>query len=442
MKTPLAMVLKLQIPLILAHHVVTFAFSWTIPAGTLSPPISLYPRRYRNGDILQTSRPSSVIKIPPEEASLLFRLHRHRHDLCLQSSSQTNTEIEKIHPNEPAVDISIDYCSACQWTLRATWLASEVLTTFANEPRLHSVSLVPRSPPLSEGGIFSVVSASLDDSVAGSSFEANASRRMELVLWDRKKEGRFPEAKEIKQSIRDVVNPDKDLGHSDGEKSDTRKISKENDRKVGECIECKEQEQLLEKSNSKSLQPKRTHNSSGESKEVVSEPNYPSIFYQYNKVSIEYSTGESIASVENGLYRASWYANELLSMVYARNAWWKTIQQDQQQKQCDDCADDAAPLAVDCVTLIPNRLDSGVLKIVLNDEIVIHNQASSNSPSFIDASELRTRVCHFISNHSNSTSVTTTSTSERSAFEDDSVVGIEMMNEEEAEDARRFFGVF
>ena len=37
----------------------------------------------------------------------------------------------------------------------------------------------------------------------------------EQVLWDRQKEGRFPEAKELKQRIRDAVLPEKQLGHSD-----------------------------------------------------------------------------------------------------------------------------------------------------------------------------------------------------------------------------------
>lgn len=37
----------------------------------------------------------------------------------------------------------------------------------------------------------------------------------DIELFDRKKESRFPEIKELKQLIRDQVNPDKNLGHSD-----------------------------------------------------------------------------------------------------------------------------------------------------------------------------------------------------------------------------------
>ena len=34
-------------------------------------------------------------------------------------------------------------------------------------------------------------------------------------LFDRKEHGRFPEIKELKQLVRDRVDPDRDLGHSD-----------------------------------------------------------------------------------------------------------------------------------------------------------------------------------------------------------------------------------
>jgi len=37
-------------------------------------------------------------------------------------------------------------------------------------------------------------------------------------LWDRKKEGGFPETKELKRRVRDVIEPGRDLGHVDGKK--------------------------------------------------------------------------------------------------------------------------------------------------------------------------------------------------------------------------------
>lgn len=85
--------------------------------------------------------------------------------------------------------VEIQYCTQCQWLLRAAWIAQELLTTFENE--IGEVALVPGT-----GGIFEV-------RVDGE------------VIFSRKQEGRFPESKELKQLVRDRIAPDKPLGHSD-----------------------------------------------------------------------------------------------------------------------------------------------------------------------------------------------------------------------------------
>jgi selenoprotein W-related protein len=85
--------------------------------------------------------------------------------------------------------VEIVYCTQCRWLLRAAWLAQELLTTFEQE--LGEVALIPGT-----GGIFEV-------------------RVGNDLLWSRKECGRFPEAKEVKQLLRDRIAPDKDLGHSD-----------------------------------------------------------------------------------------------------------------------------------------------------------------------------------------------------------------------------------
>ena len=36
-----------------------------------------------------------------------------------------------------------------------------------------------------------------------------------VLLWDRKAEGGFPETKVLKQRVRDQIDPNRDLGHSD-----------------------------------------------------------------------------------------------------------------------------------------------------------------------------------------------------------------------------------
>ncbi|HSR01186.1 MAG TPA: SelT/SelW/SelH family protein [Methylophilaceae bacterium] len=86
-------------------------------------------------------------------------------------------------------NVSITYCTQCRWMLRAAWLAQELLTTF--EEDLKSVSLIPGT-----GGIFEV---HLND----------------VLLFSRKQAERFPESKELKQLIRDQIDPDRNLGHSE-----------------------------------------------------------------------------------------------------------------------------------------------------------------------------------------------------------------------------------
>ncbi len=85
--------------------------------------------------------------------------------------------------------VNIEYCTQCRWLLRAAWMAQELLTTFEDE--LKAVSLQPGT-----GGVFEV-------------------RLNGKVLFNRKDHGRFPESKELKQLIRDVIDPARDLGHSD-----------------------------------------------------------------------------------------------------------------------------------------------------------------------------------------------------------------------------------
>jgi len=86
-------------------------------------------------------------------------------------------------------NIEITYCTQCRWLLRAAWLAQELLTTF--EQDLASVALKPGS-----SGIFEIT-------------------LNQQLIFSRKEAGRFPEAKELKQLVRDQIDPDRDLGHSD-----------------------------------------------------------------------------------------------------------------------------------------------------------------------------------------------------------------------------------
>ena len=85
--------------------------------------------------------------------------------------------------------VEIRYCTRCRWLMRAAWMAQELLTTFDGE--IQELSLQP-----GDGGIFEVI--------------ANGD-----LVWSRKTAGRFPEITELKQRVRDVIAPQKNLGHAD-----------------------------------------------------------------------------------------------------------------------------------------------------------------------------------------------------------------------------------
>lgn len=85
--------------------------------------------------------------------------------------------------------IAITYCTQCNWLLRSAWMAQELLSTFG--PELEGVTLTPGT-----GGIFQI-------------------RSGETLIWERKRDGGFPDIKTLKQMVRDLVDPDRDLGHID-----------------------------------------------------------------------------------------------------------------------------------------------------------------------------------------------------------------------------------
>src|SRR5688572_19615808 len=94
------------------------------------------------------------------------------------------------------IKISIRYCTQCRWLLRAAWMAQELLVTFENE--IGEVALVPGT-----GGIFEVWADG-------------------TLVWSRIQKRRFPEITEIKQRVRDVIAPGKDLGHTDRKRRNRR----------------------------------------------------------------------------------------------------------------------------------------------------------------------------------------------------------------------------
>ena len=98
--------------------------------------------------------------------------------------------------------VAISYCTQCRWMLRAAYFGQELLSTFGTA--IGEIALIPAT-----GGLFTVY---LTHVPPGSDENAEA---QEILLWDRKAEGGFPETKELKQRLRNHIEPGRDLGHSD-----------------------------------------------------------------------------------------------------------------------------------------------------------------------------------------------------------------------------------
>jgi selenoprotein W-related protein len=73
--------------------------------------------------------------------------------------------------------------------LRSAWFAQELLYTFGEQIR--EMALIP-------------------DSDTAGRFEI---RVEETLLWERKRDGGFPDIKNLKQKVRDIIAPERDLGH-------------------------------------------------------------------------------------------------------------------------------------------------------------------------------------------------------------------------------------
>jgi selenoprotein W-related protein len=95
--------------------------------------------------------------------------------------------------------------------LKSFWLAQEVLSTFSKQSELYAISVIPST----RKGIFTV---SLKEITADGSEE----KKNGILLWDRTENGGFPSPKELKQTVRDCIDPNKFLGHSDTKERQTK----------------------------------------------------------------------------------------------------------------------------------------------------------------------------------------------------------------------------
>mmetsp|Transcript_19747 Transcript_19747/g.40096 ORF Transcript_19747/g.40096 Transcript_19747/m.40096 type:complete len:318 (+) Transcript_19747:674-1627(+) len=276
------------------------------------------------------------------------------------TTSVASASIDSEEEGSAAGDVSIVYCTGCRWMLRSAYYAQELLTTFEHD--LNSVTLIPSRPPLPGGMLF----VTLDGE----------------KIWDRKERGRFPQTKELKQLVRDVICPDRGLGHSDisDKGGNTAQLVKEGEK----CEECPD-----------------------DGEEVMEIPEYgDSRDYFLAKsphVTIKYCTGCK------WLLRAAWDAQELLT----------TFQDD-----------------LSAVTVAPTQEPAGQF-VVLLDDVVIWDRAAEGRHA--EPKELKQRIRDIISpNRSLGHSDVKEKEEQRDASDD---TGIEELDDDEASEMRNFYGV-
>lgn len=86
--------------------------------------------------------------------------------------------------------ITVEYCTKCKFMMRSAWIAQELLQTFEGD--IDEAILKPSEIP----GIWRIY--------------AN-----DLQIWDRKTERGLPEMKDLKRRVRDIIAPEKNLGHAE-----------------------------------------------------------------------------------------------------------------------------------------------------------------------------------------------------------------------------------
>ena len=144
---------------------------------------------------MRTRQKISIIACAAVATALVVAPHRTRHStrpLTRRPPPLTRRPATEIPPpTSPGARVVISYCPGCKWLLRSAYFAQELLTTF-DGGELREVALSPAE-------IAGTWTVSIDDQ----------------IVWDRKADGGFPEAKILKRRVRDVVSPDASLGHSD-----------------------------------------------------------------------------------------------------------------------------------------------------------------------------------------------------------------------------------
>jgi selenoprotein W-related protein len=289
-------------------------------------------------------------------------------------------------PQQLAADkeyqVLIEYCTGCRWNLRAFWMAQELLTTFVDDTHLQAVSLIASST----SGQFTISCYKRDSDA--------------VILWDRKTEGAFPEMKQVKQLLRDCVSPSRYLGHSD---TTERKLQTIGNNEKDSSMDVAEKdsgsaamsESTTEKEVPSAFVLPNLRLPSPPTESQASSPMLPHI-------AIVYCTGCQ------WLFRAAWYAQEFLQTFAEERP---------------------------CLWLVPSRpsvsqTGGGTFQIYLQDALLWDRAKQGGFPEIkVIKQLLRDKLCPAKDlGHVDGASRA-------------SALPFELMDDDDAEEARRMFGV-
>ncbi|SCU83551.1 LADA_0C12112g1_1 [Lachancea dasiensis] len=121
----------------------------------------------------------------------------------------------------PYPKISIRFCTRCKWNLRSAWYLQELLQTFQDD--LAEISLIP-----GDAGEFRILGY----------LDADA----EIIIWDRKVDGGFPDSKFLKQRVKQMLLATSTVGaHVARNGTSATLVSSEKESSPdAECLDCKQ----------------------------------------------------------------------------------------------------------------------------------------------------------------------------------------------------------